>query len=91
MTEQGDWTAEKVITVIRELAQQNDLPAHLADATITEADTVETLGIDSIGGAYLVERFEEMTDILMPDDFVELRFTLAEVAQRLNQAVAENS
>jgi len=91
MTQQGDWTAEKVIAVIRELAAQNDVPAHLADATINDTDTVETLGIDSIGGAYLVERFEEMTDILMPDDFVELRFTLAEVADRLNQAVAENS
>lgn len=91
MTAEADWTADKVIAVIRELAAQNDLPAHLVDAAITENDTVETLGIDSIGGAYLVERFEEITDILMPDDFVELRFTLGEVATRLNQAIAENA
>ena len=83
------WTGEDVIAVIRELAKQQDLPGHLVDAEISETDTVESLGIDSLGGAYLVERFEELTGVLMPDDFVELDFNIKEIAARLNRLVEE--
>ncbi len=51
---------------------------------IKGSDTVDSLGIDSIGGVYLIERLEEETGILMPDDFIELDFDLDEIAARLN-------
>ncbi len=81
------WTADKVIAIIRELAGKADLPEHLIEGDISGSDTVDTLGIDSIGGVYLVERLEEETGILMPDDFLELAFTLDELTERLNRLV----
>lgn len=84
----GDtWTADKIILIIRELARSTDLPEHLSTGEIKGSDTVDTLGIDSIGGVYLIERLEEETGILMPDDFVELNFDLDEIATRLNRLV----
>ena len=84
-----DWTADRVIAIIRELAKEAELPAHLAEGEITGKDTVDTLGIDSIGGVYVIERLEEATDLLMPDDFLELTFSLDEIAARLNRLIEE--
>lgn len=83
------WTSDAVIAVIRDLAGKGDLPDYLSEGEITGNDTVDSLGIDSIGGVYLIERLEELTGILMPDDFVELKFTVAELAERLNRLVEE--
>lgn len=88
---EGTWTAEKVIEIIRGLAKETELPEHLIDGEIKGSDTVDTLGIDSIGGVYLIERLEEESGLLMPDDFVELTFTLDEIAARLNRLVEEQS
>ncbi|MEM6887455.1 MAG: hypothetical protein AAF636_04865 [Pseudomonadota bacterium] len=84
-----NFTAEKVIEVVRDLARAGDLPNHLIDGDIKESDTVETLGIDSLGGAFLVERFEDTSGVLLPDDFVELQFSIAEIASRLNRILQE--
>ncbi len=84
-----NWTADEVISVIRELAQKSDLPERLIKRKIKGHDTIETLGIDSIGGVYLIERFEELTGTLMPDDFVELDFSIEDIAARLNRLVSE--
>ncbi len=85
----GTWTAADVIAIIRDLARKTDLPEHLIEGDIKGADTVDTLGIDSIGGVYLIERLEEDTGLLMPDDFVELTFSIDEIASRLNRLLHE--
>lgn len=77
------WSPDDVIAVLRDLAQAEDLPAHLATGAIKPEDTVDTLGIDSLGGAFLIERFEEMTGTLMPDDFLDLSDNIAVIAERL--------
>ena len=84
------WTTEMVIAIIRELAEKTDLPGHLIEGEIKGTDTVDTLGIDSIGGVYVVERLEEETGLLMPDDFLELTFTLDEIAIRLNRLLEQD-
>ena len=85
------WTSFEIVSVIRELAARNDLPSHLVDVEISETDTVNSLGIDSIGGVYIIEKLEEMSGQLMPDDFLELNFSLEEVANRLNQLIENNN
>ena len=77
------WSAEDVIAVLRDLAQAEDLPAHLATGEIKPQDTVDTLGIDSLGGAFLIERLEEMSGTPMPDDFLDLSDNVAVIAERL--------
>lgn len=79
------WTTEKVVAVIRDLATQEDLPFRLIVAPISGHDTVDSLGIDSLGGVYLIERLEQLTGHLMPDDFLDLDFTISEIAERLNR------
>ncbi len=86
---EGSWTAEKVIAVIHKLAQETELPAHLLESNISGSDTVDALGIDSIGGVYLIERLEEVTGHLIPDDFLELTFSINEIAARLNRLIEE--
>lgn len=85
------WTTDDVVSVIRELASKSDLPEHLVGGAITGKDTVDSLGIDSIGGAYLIERLEEMTGVLMPDDFLELNFSIDEIAARLNRLIEQRA
>ena len=79
------------MAVIRELAKRNDLPGHLIAGEIGESDTVKSLGIDSLGGVFLIERLEEMTGVQMPDDFVEPSLSLGEIAERLNRTISEQS
>ena len=43
------WTAERLIEILRKLAEEQVLPKHLVDASVSGLDTVETLGMDSIG------------------------------------------
>jgi len=81
------WTVERVVEVIRSLALEEDLPAHLSTSAIAGTDTVETLGIDSLGGAYLIERLEETIGIQMPDDFLAPEDDVAKIAKRLNDLV----
>jgi acyl carrier protein len=81
------WTTQEVISVLRALAREDDLPSHLIDAEITGEDTVDSLGIDSLGGAYLIERLEQITGVLMPDEFLDLKDNIATIAERLNQFV----
>jgi len=83
------WTTEKLVAVLRELAQQDDLPAHLISGEISATDTVDTLGIDSLGGAFLIEKLEEISGVLMPDDFLELKDDVATIAGRLNDIIAK--
>lgn len=85
------WTTETVIEVLRTLAKEDDLPAHLATGEITGQDTVDTLGIDSLGGAFLIERLEEMTGVEMPDDFLNLEDDIEAIAARLNDFIAKAS
>ncbi|MEP5760341.1 MAG: phosphopantetheine-binding protein [Litoreibacter sp.] len=83
------WTTQDVVEVLRALAAEDDLPAHLATGEITGQDTVDTLGIDSLGGAFLIERLEEMTGVEMPDDFLTLEDNIEAIAVRLNEFIAK--
>lgn len=80
----GNWTEEKVILIIRELAVQEELPEHLQTAAISSTDTIETLGVDSIGGVALIDRFETEVGIPLPDDFLDLEDNVAGIARRLS-------
>ena len=86
-----NWTTEKVVDVLRTLAKEDDLPAHLATGDIKGQDTVETLGIDSLGGAYLIERLEELSGVMMPDDFLDLKDDVATIATRLNDLIQKEA
>jgi acyl carrier protein len=85
------WTAADVIAVVRDLARQGLFPAHLAEGEISEHDSIDTLGIDSIGGVYLIDRLEELTGIAMPDDFAPPGTDLAGIATRVNRILAGNA
>ena len=85
--ESGPWTAERVIGIMRDLAKDDDLPNHLVTGEITGKDTVETLGIDSLGGAYLIERLEDTTGVQMPDDFLEPSDDIDRIASRLTDLI----
>jgi acyl carrier protein len=85
----GPWTTEQVIAVIRSLAREDDLPAHLISGPINPQDTVDALGIDSLGGAFLIERLEQLTGVEMPDDFIDMNFSIDGIAPRLNALVAK--
>lgn len=80
----GIWTEDRVVLVIRELANQEELPEHLKTAEISGTDTIETLGVDSIGGVALIDRLETEVGVPLPDDFLDLDDNVAAIAQRLN-------
>ncbi len=79
-----NWTEERVIGILRELAKEEDLPKHLVAGPITGADTVETMGIDSLGAVWLTDRIEAEANIPLPDDFLEYDHSIATIAQRMN-------
>ena len=83
MIDNADWTADKLVAVLRELANEDELPAHLKEGPIGEADTVTSLGLDSLGVVTVIERLEEMTGVPIPDDFIEMEDTIAGIAARL--------
>lgn len=85
------WTADDIIGVIRELAGTGQFPGHLIEGPISAGDSIDSLGIDSIGGVYLIDRLEELTGVGMPDDFVPPGTDIAGIAARVNELVAENS
>ena len=85
--ETAGWTEERVIQVIRELAAQEELPEHLQTAKISSADTVDTLGVDSIGGIALIDRFEAEVGVPLPDDFLDFGDNVVTRAQRLNDVI----
>lgn len=80
----ASWTDERVSDILRELAKIEELPAHLVTGTITGEDTVETLGIDSIGAVALIDRLEADSGVLLPDDFLDFDSTVSSIAQRMN-------
>jgi acyl carrier protein len=84
------WTSADIISVIRELAEKGLFPAHLVDGEIAAHDSIDVLGIDSIGGVYLIDRLEELTGVAMPDDFAPPGTDMNGIADRVNQIVAEN-
>jgi acyl carrier protein len=84
------WTPADVVAVIRELAEKGLFPAHLVDGEISDRDSIDSLGIDSIGGVYLIDRLEELTGVAMPDDFAPPGTDLTGIADRVNQIVAAN-
>jgi acyl carrier protein len=81
------WSSEDIIAVIRELAADGQFPSHLVSGGITEQDSVDTLGIDSIGAVYLIDRLEVLTGVPMPDDFVPPGTDLRGIAARVNEIV----
>jgi acyl carrier protein len=81
------WKPEDIISVIRELARDGQFPAHLVDGEISERDSVDTLGIDSIGAVYLIDRLEVLTGVPMPDDFVAPGTDIGGIAARVNEIV----
>ncbi|MEM7318377.1 MAG: acyl carrier protein [Pseudomonadota bacterium] len=78
------WTEDRLIGVIRDLAKENELPDHLITGKILGLDTVETLGIDSIGAVALIDRLEAEAGVLLPDDFLEFEESVEQIALRLN-------
>lgn len=83
----GTWTTDRIIEVIRSLAREDDLPEHLISGAINPQDTIDALGIDSLGGAFLIERLEQLTGVEMPDDFIDMNFSIDGIAPRLNALV----
>ncbi len=79
------WSIERVVSVLRAMADEDELPEHLKAAQITGQDTVETLGLDSLGAVYLIERLELEAGVALPDDFIEFEDSIAVIAQRINQ------
>ena len=79
-----NWIEERVIGILRELAKEEELPGHLVAGPIVGTDTVESLGIDSIGAVWLIDRLEDEANILLPDDFLEFEESVASIAQRMN-------
>lgn len=82
-----EWTAERVIEIIRTLAAEDELPGRLHTAPISGEDTAETLGLDSIGAFSLIDRLETESGTVLPDDFLALGDSIATIAERL-QGVA---
>jgi acyl carrier protein len=78
---------EHVIRIIRALAREEELPEHLATAAITPEDTIETLGLDSLGAVSLIERLEAELGISLPDDFLDIADDIAGIARRLYAVV----
>lgn len=78
------WSAERVITILRELASEEELPNHLVKGPVSGADTVESLGIDSIGAVTLVDRLESAAGVLLPDDFLDFNDSIDDIVQRMN-------
>jgi acyl carrier protein len=76
-------TMEHAIRIIRDLAREEELPAHLSTSVITPEDTIETLGLDSLGAVSLIERFEAEFDISLPDDFLDIADNITGIARRL--------
>jgi acyl carrier protein len=74
---------EHAIRIIRALAREDELPEHLATAAITPKDTIETLGLDSLGAVSLIERLETELEISLPDDFLDIADDIAGIARRL--------
>ena len=85
------WRSEDIISVIRELAGDGQFPSYLVDGEISELDSVDTLGIDSIGAVYLIDRLEVLTGVPMPDDFVPPGTDIRGIAARVNEIVGESS
>jgi acyl carrier protein len=78
---------EHAIRIIRALAREDELPEHLATAAITPKDTIETLGLDSLGAVSLIERLETELEISLPDDFLDIADDIAGIARRLYAVV----
>ena len=78
------WTEERVIGILRELAKEHELPEYLVNGTIEGADTVEDLGIDSIGGVALIDRLEAAAGVHLPDDFLGFDDSVGNIAKRMN-------
>ena len=78
------WTVERVAGILCALAEENELPEHLLSASITGADTVETLGLDSIGAVALIDRLEGEAGVALPDDFLDFKDSVADIADRLS-------
>ncbi|MGD9164959.1 MAG: acyl carrier protein [Chromatiales bacterium] len=75
---------EYLIRIIKALSVEAELPEHLITATITSEDTVETLGLDSLGAVSLIERLEAELGISLPDDFLDMADNIAGIARRLD-------
>ena len=78
------WTEDRVIAIVRELAAEDEVPEHLKTAEITGADTVESLGLDSIGAVALIDRLETEAGTALPDDFIDLNDSVSVIVERLN-------
>jgi acyl carrier protein len=82
------WSVERIAGVLHALADEDDLPEHLKTAQITGQDTVETLGLDSLGAVYLIERLETEAGIELPDDFLEFTDSVQVIADRINHLLS---
>jgi len=79
------WSIERIVGVLRAMADEDDLPEHLKAVQISGQDTVETLGLDSLGAVYLIERLEAEAGVALPDDFLEFDDSVAVIAERINR------
>jgi acyl carrier protein len=82
---------EHTIGIIRALAREQELPEYLVTAAIRPEDTIETLGIDSLGAVSLIERLEAELDIMLPDDFLDIADNIAGITRRLDEVVRQRS
>lgn len=84
---QTGWSEDRIIAIVRDMAAAEDLPSHLATAPIKPQDTVESLGMDSLGAVYLVERLEEEAGVPLPDDFLDFHDDVSAIAMRMAELV----
>lgn len=78
------WTVDRIVAILRTLAEEDELPGHLLTSAITGDDTVETLGIDSIGAVALIDRLESEAGVPLPDDFLDFKDSVSVIADRLS-------
>ncbi len=80
----NDWTVDRLISILRDLASEKVLPNHLVNGHISGSDTVSTLGIDSIGAVELIDHLEAESQVLLPDDFLDFEDRIEDISDRLN-------
>ena len=83
MTEAVTDMVDAVISLIRSLAQDGDLPRDLAAASLGAETRLEQLGLDSLGKMHLLSAIDERLHIFIPDDAVHPEMTIGVLANKV--------
>lgn len=75
---------DEVITVIRQLARDGDMPKALAAAPIGAGTRLDQLGLDSLGKVNLVAAIDQYLGVYIAADTLTGEETLGEIAQQMS-------